>query len=234
MKQSELKHSITVDPNAKFIRFYKWLVWADSDTQITFCSLFWVYVFVVPLSIIGVIVRSLVFIGDKFSARHEAKKAAKTDTEDVKAPKPTKVRVGPSRAQRFITSVETIAAKTINAGRTFWDFISSHRLLNMFVLGVAGVIAATAALAVVGGIVYVVVTNWSTAVIFIISALGAVFLITVLVVMVATGAAVWLYTRIMTPAGHGIKGGALGFGGAMRIGFRAVKTNTCPRIEFKK
>jgi hypothetical protein len=47
MDQSMLKYAIRVDERAAYIRFYLWL-WNAKKNEITFCKLFWAYVFAAP------------------------------------------------------------------------------------------------------------------------------------------------------------------------------------------
>lgn len=66
MDQSLLKYTIRVDERAAYIRFYLWLWEADKE-KITFCRLFWAYIFTAPALIVRglytIFVRPLIGLG---------------------------------------------------------------------------------------------------------------------------------------------------------------------------
>lgn len=130
MDQSMLKYAIRVDERAAFIRFYLWL-WDAKINQITFCKLFWAYVFTPPallgrgilgiakgvLAVLKIIAFPLGWVLRKFHERELAPPHGRPTPKPVKRKK--EKPKGPSSMQRALGGIEHAGTLASMKGRPF-------------------------------------------------------------------------------------------------------------------
>jgi hypothetical protein len=251
----ELKHTLTVDAKAWYIRFYVWL-YEDKLDQITFCKLFWAYVFAPVVLILKGVIEGVFAIRE--SARAYAKRPRKTKpvpTKSFKTPKPVRPKREPAPWQMaFLHATETAGSKTVmalqavgHALHPLWAFTKS-KLFGRILL----VLGALIGVGICAGIVGFIIAFWST----------TQYVLYGLIAMTAVAALIYLLLRKgFTFIGNnlrktlpfwrwldyalvdvrdflrldkferGVKKSGMSFAKVMKIGYVAVKSNTCPRIE---
>jgi hypothetical protein len=249
----ELKHTLTVDAKAWYIRFYVWL-YGGKLNEITFCKLFWAYVFVPIILPLNYVLLGIYAIKD--SAQAFAKRERKP--KPIQSPKAPKL-VRPKRKSTpwqmaFLHAVEITGSKTVMAfqsvGHTLspiWSFTKSQ-LFGRILLTLGTLIG----IGICAGIVGVVVAFWSTTQ-YLVYGLLAMTAIAVLIYLLLRKGFVfignnlkktepffeWLdrslirvgYFLRLDKFGLGVEKTGVGLFTAMKIGYVAVKSNTCPRIE---
>lgn len=82
MMQVELKHTLVVNKDAWFIRFYRW-VWEANVDNLTFCKLFWAYVFSVPAVVALTLSRTPYRCIVSLNENNKARKRRRRELEDV-------------------------------------------------------------------------------------------------------------------------------------------------------
>ena len=211
----ELKHTITVPHNAWFMRLYR-RVWSftDEPSNPTFCSLFWGYL-LMPLGLLLWVVLFCTLIPVAAAADYVVE-------HKTKAPSALggEVKKQPSRLLRAFT---VLAARIKFA----WDFACP-------VLRVVGWgLVACAGLAALGGSGYgiyllapLVGSNVLPILMWIGFVLGGFLTIAILLWV---GCAITNKWHLVARLGASLKT----FGHVMAIGYVAVKSNTCPRIELR-
>lgn len=223
MDQTKLKHTWTVDEKSWKIRFYLWAYKGDLAT-LTFCKLFWACTVAAPFAILLRLVSISI------------PKSKPKDKKDVAEKVQTKSERGADWAMRFSgwigRAVDYLVAKTQPLGA----FLNRHPLVGLItrilVLS-GGVVIGLGGL----GIGFYFWQDYSiTSLEFVGGILGGV----IAIAGISIGLAIladhyskkfrvfgdWLY-RTLTPLGHFF----MGIGQFLAMGYYAVKTRTCPRIE---
>lgn len=239
MSSVELKHKWHVRRDAWYIRLYvfAWSAYSlaehakvtPSETDINFCKLFWGYL-LMPVAFLFFkplfhLIDTIVWAVRKIPRRRAALATGSGPTIPVAAPKPKR---DPSR---FLTWVSEAFVRLSMRVQAVWLRVRKPVLWSLLVL------AVLVALAAVGAIVYIIGTNVDeTLRVLGLTALALGVLAVLLVVIVGLErVGFWrMVGRGLQRLGRGgkrkVKGGTLGFAGAMRVGYHAVKTNTCPEI----
>jgi hypothetical protein len=252
----ELKHTLTVDAKAWYIRFYIWL-YEDKLDQITFCKLFWAYVFApIVLVIRGVRdgVWSIRGSVNTYKERPREKKSFELP-DSLKTPKPVRPKRKPAPWQMaFLHAAETTGSKIVMAFQTaghilhpLWALTKSQ-LFGRILLALGTLIGVGICVGVAG----VIIAFWSVTQ-YIVYTLLTMTAIAALIYLLLRKGFVWIgnnlkktvpfwrwldrslvnlgyYLRI-DKFGRGVEKTGVGFFTAMKIGYVAVKSNTCPRIE---
>jgi hypothetical protein len=195
-----------------------------NPSEVNFCKLFWAYIFVIP----GLILHGLLEAGERLAKIGEdgrTKRAlAKTEAEDAPEPEPR----GPGAMQRYLNWIGDVASRLI---MRFTPNEATKRLLGiagmalMVAFGVGAVIA----------FFYFLVLWWTTTRWILLGGVGllAIILISFLMVNVLDriGFGTWLAQR---EPGRGFFRGIKEFFHVMGLGYHAVKSNTCPKVEIVK
>lgn len=216
--QVELKHTLTVDKSAWFIRFYVWL-WEGDIKTITFCKLFWAYVFVVP----GFLIRFGIYepLSKWVIPWVDRRKARRDSTPKVARPK--RYTMWP-----FLEVIETTGSKFVMRCSAIWNVAGLPPILGRILVALlvlAGVAAAST-------LVYVAATNFGTTQWVLVGILSVAAAVIVGAGLMALG----VFERLGNGVAHGAhaaKRGVLGFRDVMAAGYVAVKSNICPRVEIK-
>lgn len=234
----ELKHKWRVPRRAWFIRLYiyAWSFYSVADREksgvserdINFCKLFWGYL-LMPLAFLVIkpifhFVDVLVWLARRVPRRTAVLDTGTGATMPGAGPAPPPPSKGPSAILGWVGDA---FAHLILKVQGVWLRVRTPVLWLSFVL--AGTVAA-ASLGVAG---YLVATNLDAVVVGL--GYGAAFVlaatILVLVGVALDRAGVWRAVGWkLRGGGRKAKHGTLGFVGVMRVGYRAVKTNTCPEI----
>lgn len=224
----ELKHTLTVDEKAWYIRLYLWLYEA-TVSEITFCKLFWAYVFFIPVLIIWCILH-LVFITvqeiDKSKNKRKIKAAIKPFLHHSwtilfwlthgKQEKDT-----PSWQIRFLERAETTGFRLVNFLSPVWA-LTRTKTFGRILLGLGVLIA----LGTIGTVIVLFVVFWGTTKWILIGAAASLVLAGVFRLLLSKFPLDSIYFYIDRII--------LNFLRIMMIGYVAVKSNTCPRIEIQK
>lgn len=212
----DYKHTVTVDRNSWWMRFYCWLWDADADNA-DFCKLFWGYLFAIPFLIIlpflylikgiGIVLKFIFKPVGKVFLKVEDHYIDKSIAKDKAIEEGTYV---PSKRQRFLS-------KIANGFSSFGFWLKTSPVIEYFFMGLVVLLM----LAMVGGLVYLAIAE------------TAGFLIGLLVVVaVAAGLAV-LFGILMLVVHFCESDTGIGFGQAIKTGLISAKSNTCPKIEIK-
>jgi hypothetical protein len=213
MSTVELKHTWTLDRDSRLLRFYLW-AWEGDPSAVTFCKLFWGYVFA-PLNLLARLVwlviwplRAAIAKANEYDKRHAKERPAK------ERPKPRPKEEIPGRISVFFARpIPRLVAKIVGA----------------LVL----LVTAPAALFGVGWVLYrfgvwVATTDAKWVVGY------GLFMAVVFI------ASHWLDQRYdldarweARKARKRAKGGVT-LGDVFVEGAKAVKSNTCPRIEVRQ
>lgn len=237
MSGVELKHAMKVDEDAWFIRFYVWL-WKAERSDINFCKLFWG----LSLAPFGLLVRLVLtpflFIARRLDAMHDRRRQqgiadmTQEALERMLAGEPPPERERPTM-MKMLDRIAVAFARLAMWSAGAWDFLSRHKRFNKAVglafLGLAVLLAVGALVAVVWlAVAYASVT-------LVVVGVAVAVAVTGLIVLAMWGLGVFSFAggRIIQPAAKGVRTGGMGLFDVMRTGYVAVKSNTCPRIEFK-
>lgn len=212
----EFKHTLTVDRGASYLRFYVWLWEGDLD-KISFCKLFWAYVFAVP----GMFLRFGIFAPLVWVAAHAPRPRFKRTAKSLK---------GPPQMQRVLGRIETTGARVVQRFGSAWRVVSFGGRLQYWGGRLLMVLGGLIGAGLVAGVGYLVVSYFSTAVIVTAAIAGLIASVAAVLVLKALGV-IEVIGDLMLSGGRRARAGALGFFGVMRAGYIAVKSNTCPRIE---
>lgn len=209
----ELKHKWEIDEDSWYIRLYLW-AWKTNKNNITFCKLFWGYVFLWLILLLHLIAAPFILVGgllEPWAAARRAKKPKPTFE-----PKPPKVKEGPSVPARILDWISTKAAAVGLKVQSFWY---DHQNVLFKIVTVLSVVVGTAVVGILGWL-FVENITWGIL-------LKAVIVvgITIGILAVVIGL-IFAIDKLATPT----KRVGLTFRQAMKQGYVAVKTNTCPQV----
>jgi hypothetical protein len=206
MSQADLKHEWTFKRNSPLIRFYLW-VWDADPKAITFCKLFW-GILLAPLCLL--LLWPIGFVLNRVSDYLDKRKERQFNQElaqpedEPMSATEALAEEAPSFRERQLENVGEFFAKP-RPRRVM-------RIVGMTAMVVGG-------LAIVGVVGYLVVTNL-TGVLVVLAWIAGI----VVTCFVAAGILIVCDRRGVFKAS----------GRFFRDGFRAVKTNTCPRIVIEQ
>lgn len=223
--------------DAWYVRFYLWL-WLASPRDVNFCKLFWAYVFVIP----GLILHGLWAAAEwlsKIGAAGRERRAlakAKEENEPYVPPEPK----GPNFMQRYLDWIGEVASKLV---MKLTPNPATKRVLG--IVGMALMVALGIAVIVV--FFYFLIAWWSTTrwILLVAAVLLAAVLLGILTANLLERAGFFTWLEQRPPGNHrffrgiasffrGIGRGIKEFFHVMGLGFHAVKSNTCPKVEIVK
>lgn len=214
VSQADLKHELVVSEKAWYVKLYVWL-WDANKKDITICKMFWGYVFLWVALVLHVVIAFIVIYDrSSFAEKRRLTKAAYYEEHagyKVRKPKEPK-----PKAQWLVSTLDKIEWVMNKIGMVFRTKVMSYLFITLGVLVALGLFAFV--------VVFCVKAPIITAIVF-----GC-----LIVAALVLSGALWAIDNInWDPFGRRVSNGALSFAGLMAGGYRAVKTNTCPRITLK-
>lgn len=227
MDQADLKYELRINQNAWFIRFFVWLYEPDSAYDVSFCALFWAYVFAVPVLLLKcLVIEPLLWLMDVTEPRRKERRL-KMEAQSL-ALKLEGRTPEPKWAMRFLYGVGNVASKLIFAIGSVWSVASRHRRANKVAVWTVWIVGALVGIAACTVIVVIFINDFGVTKFILLGGCALVLAVLAMLALYQIG----FKEKILDPLGHGVRLGALGFRDTMRTGFYAVKTNTCPRVTL--
>lgn len=224
----DYKHTWVLPRNSIVVRFYMWL-WGASPRDVTFCKLFWGYVFCVPCMVGRLIGWPLWVIGNAIMESAEKRADLPASPEKV-----ARKRARDQRAQRNLRRIETTGVHFVMAFTTVWRYL---RYPFVVVCGLAVLASMTL-------LVRQLATAWSDVTVDVLLYAGLFVALMVFVALPAGLGLAWLTIHgKFTPVRRSVDWATprvlvtlaapfVFFFWVMKMGFISVKSNTCPRIEL--
>lgn len=221
----ELKHVWELPRDSVVIRFYMWL-WDANPSDVTFCKLFWGYMFAIPaLLFVCLIAFPVLRMLDVIKRKMPPSRIPTLEDRE-------RQRARKNRRQDSLKKIENCGVRFVMVFTSAWRFL---RYPFVFACGfvVAGAIAF---------LIYQVSTVWSDVTVNVLQIVGELILAMVFVVIPVALAFVWLIRhgnfnwmgRTFSTATPKIVTTIIApfvfFAWVMKMGFISVKSNTCPRV----
>lgn len=224
MNQADLKYTWTFSRDNWIIRFYLW-TWAADINQVTFCKLFWAYIFApiaVIVKLLWILTWPLRLLGRGLKRALAREADARKVTPEPKPTKPPKEEIPGRIAEFFAKEWPRRVAK---------------------IVGWSVVVPTTLAIAVVlGWVLYMLVAVWFADGVYWFLHTDAWLVVVQVVVAILIAGVIALACMHYVPKvdqrraerrASKREAGEPTLGDVLVEGARAVKTNTCPRVEVK-
>lgn len=229
----DYKHTWVLPRDSIVIRFYMWL-WNASPREVTFCKLFWGYIFAIPALIGRAIAYPFIVTAYAIDRRFPTKDLTAEEHQLKAERRQTRHNARQRRAQQNLQRIETGGARVVMAFSGVWRYLRYPFVIACGLVVLAGIVF----------FVYQLSTAWADVtvqVLLIASACltGIIFGALPLALGVAQLANrghlnwvgktfEWTAPRILVT----VLAPFVFFFWVMKMGFISVKSNTCPRVEL--